>query len=238
MLLNLAGEDVEKINSRTGIYFNKTSRDNENQTKGKGKSKGDKNILAKTLIPIPETYYDAMPLETANLKVERSPTIGCFTVLNTHNKMNCADMTVDGSIICIGFKDGTIKVWVLNKDLTVEISPELLKSLEEYKDTNYTNYSKILYKKDSLDISMNKEGVDEKREGNVFDEIITQQRVFRLLGHTDAIFSVSIAQDKKFIISGSYDETIRLWSIFTKQTLVVYKAHFAPVLSVKYSPLG
>jgi len=75
-------------------------------------------------------------------------------------------------------------------------------------------------------------------EGDVYEEIIKKQRKFKLLGHTDAIFSVSISPDKKYIVSGSYDETIRLWSIYTKSTLVIYKGHFSPVLCVKFSPFS
>jgi WD40 repeat protein len=75
-------------------------------------------------------------------------------------------------------------------------------------------------------------------EGVIFDEIKKRQRKFKLLGHTDSVFSVSISPDKRYIISGSYDETVRLWSLHTKSTLVVFKGHFAPVLSVKFSPFS
>jgi len=72
----------------------------------------------------------------------------------------------------------------------------------------------------------------------VFQEITKKNRNFKLLGHTDSIFSISISPDKKYIISSSYDETIRLWSIYTKTTLVIYLGHFAPVLCVKFSPFS
>jgi WD40 repeat protein len=75
-------------------------------------------------------------------------------------------------------------------------------------------------------------------EGSVYDEIIKKQRKFKLHGHSDAVFSLSISPDKKYIISGSYDESIRLWSIYTKSCLVCYKGHFSPVLSVKFSPFS
>ncbi len=117
----------------------------------------------------------------------------------------------------------------------------ILKSLEAFKETNY---SKILSKKEINLNEINKmENI--KKDGNinlsdaaVFEQISKKNRKFRLLGHTDSIFSISISPDKKFIISGSYDETIRLWSIYTKSTLVIYSGHFAPVLSVKFSPFS
>jgi WD40 repeat protein len=72
-------------------------------------------------------------------------------------------------------------------------------------------------------------------EGDVYEEINKKQRKIKLTGHTEAVFSISISPDKKYIVSGSYDQTVRLWSILNRSTLVVYKGHFAPVLSVKFS---
>lgn len=80
-----------------------------------------------------------------------------------------------------------------------------------------------------------KEENTKEGEEDVYEEIIKKQRKFKLCGHTDAIFSISISPDKKYIISGSYDQTVRLWSILTRTNLVVYKGHFSPVLSVKFS---
>lgn len=124
VLLNLTGDEIEKINSRTGIYYSKIRKDNEAVIKLKGKGKGEKNTLAKYLIPIPETYFDNIPLEQVNLKIDSSAnvTIGCFTLLNTHNKMNCADMTNDGSILACGYKDGSILVWITDKDMIVDVN--------------------------------------------------------------------------------------------------------------------
>jgi hypothetical protein len=63
-------------------------------------------------------------LEVNNLKIDKNnlPTVGCFTILNTHNKMNCADITNDGSIIAFGFKDGVILVWILDNDMQLDIN--------------------------------------------------------------------------------------------------------------------
>ena len=124
-----------------------------------------------------------------------------------------------------------------------------MKSLEQFKETNYT---KILSKKDLNNLT--EQNNEKKNDGNlnntipnengeyydetVFEQISKKNRKFKLLGHTDSIFSISISPDKKYIISGSYDETIRFWSIYTKTTLVIYLGHFAPVLSVKFSPFS
>ena len=80
------------------------------------------------MIPISESYFDNVPLENVNLKIEQNSNvnIGCFTLLNTHNKMNCADMTCDGSILACGFKDGSIQVWITDKDMVIDINGKKL----------------------------------------------------------------------------------------------------------------
>lgn len=81
-------------------------------------------ILSKVIIPVPESFNDTATLEFVTNKIDKGnpPSIGCITVLNSHNKMNCADMAQDGSIICCGFKDGLIMVWVLDKEFEININ--------------------------------------------------------------------------------------------------------------------
>lgn len=125
VLLNLTGDEVEKINGKTGIYYNKIKKDNDVVLKSKGKGRGEKNMLHKVSIPIPDSYFETIPLESTNVKIDKNndiPTIGCFTILNTHNKLNCADMTQDGSLIACGFKDGTIMVWLCDKNMEIDIN--------------------------------------------------------------------------------------------------------------------
>jgi transcription initiation factor TFIID subunit 5 len=73
---------------------------------------------------------------------------------------------------------------------------------------------------------------------SAYDEIIKNHRSFKLVGHTGSVFSLSISPDKKYLVSGSYDETIRLWNFVTRNTLVIFKGHFSPVLCVKFSPFS
>jgi hypothetical protein len=69
-------------------------------------------------------YLESIPLEITNIKIDKKslPTIGCFTLLNTHNKMNCADITNDGAIITFGFKDGVILAYVLDNEMHLDIN--------------------------------------------------------------------------------------------------------------------
>lgn len=69
-------------------------------------------------------------------------------------------------------------------------------------------------------------------------KIIEKMSEFTFVGHSGPVYSTSIMLDDKYMVSGSHDCTIRLWSLLSRQCLVVYQTHQMPVWSVRFSPLG
>ena len=235
VLLNLTADEIDNINCRTSIYTSKINSEDLN-IKLK-KIKGDKSILHKNIIPIPGQYFYLQSLDNTCTRIEQDcpPTIGCFTVLNTSNKMNCSDFSEDGGIIAIGMKDGSITVWILDNKFPDDITQDLIDNLQKFKDDDYDRMQKggeVTFK-----ISDDLPTKGDEEDNLAWDNIIKKRRQFSLIGHSDSVYSLSISTDKKYLLSGGYDETIRLWSLLKKQALIVYKGHFSPVLSVKFSPL-
>ncbi|KAF8993351.1 WD40-repeat-containing domain protein, partial [Cyathus striatus] len=59
-----------------------------------------------------------------------------------------------------------------------------------------------------------------------------------LKGHSGSVMSVAISQDGSNIVSGSSDETIRMWNLDSRKLLNELKGHSGPVMSVAISQDG
>ncbi|MEZ4866010.1 MAG: BTAD domain-containing putative transcriptional regulator [Caldilineaceae bacterium] len=59
-----------------------------------------------------------------------------------------------------------------------------------------------------------------------------------LQGHADWIRSVAFSPDGSLLVSGSYDQTVRLWEVMTGQERHVLAGHTKSVLAVAFAPDG
>ncbi len=64
------------------------------------------------------------------------------------------------------------------------------------------------------------------------------QQIRYLQGHEDSVYAVAVSPDGKFILSGSFDNTARLWDRHTGQTVRVLRDHQRLVLTVAFSAQG
>ncbi|PVU93855.1 hypothetical protein BB561_002986 [Smittium simulii] len=60
----------------------------------------------------------------------------------------------------------------------------------------------------------------------------------KLIGHSGSVYGLDFSTDNSFLISGSEDKTVRLWSTSTLSNLVCYRGHNYPVWDVAFSPIG
>ncbi|KAL0696107.1 hypothetical protein Bca4012_063287 [Brassica carinata] len=59
-----------------------------------------------------------------------------------------------------------------------------------------------------------------------------------LRGHSNFVFCVNFNPPSSLIVSGSFDETIRIWEVKTGRCVRVIKAHAMPVTSVHFNRDG
>ncbi|EEB07980.1 transcription factor TFIID complex subunit Taf5- like [Schizosaccharomyces japonicus yFS275] len=60
----------------------------------------------------------------------------------------------------------------------------------------------------------------------------------KFIGHKASIYGVSISRDNRFLLSGSGDGFVRLWSPETGSTLSIFGGHNAPIWDVEFDPNG
>jgi WD40 repeat protein len=56
-----------------------------------------------------------------------------------------------------------------------------------------------------------------------------------LCEHTNSVWSVTFSADGQWLVSSSYDETVKLWSVATGACLQTFIGHRGPILSAKFS---
>lgn len=56
-----------------------------------------------------------------------------------------------------------------------------------------------------------------------------------LVGHTDAIKSISFSHDNQFLVSGSIDKTVKVWSMTDHKLIETFNGHTAGVNKVRFS---
>jgi len=162
-------------------------------------------------------------LDKKTIDKNAEPDILKVSLQNLEATVTVVETNIMLKVVAVGFTDGRIKAYYFYEEAIQEMEPEkpipkFVKENEPERIVQKSNLQTIL----ETDI---KEVVDEMKECT-------------FLGHSGAITSISLSYDSFYMISGSADCTIRLWSLKVGQCLAVFKAHIKSVLTVKLSPKG
>jgi WD40 repeat protein/energy-coupling factor transporter ATP-binding protein EcfA2 len=138
-----------------------------------------------------------------------------------------ANFSPDGNILASGHADGSVKLWSLQ-------SQQLLKSIDPHNSwvtaIRFSPNGKWIasgsYKKIKLwdveKILNNREAQPESEQN----------------GHGNLVQIIQFSEDSKALISGSWDKTIRVWDVETKQQKKIMKGHQSHVDQIALSPDG
>ncbi|KAH1131620.1 hypothetical protein J1N35_002998 [Gossypium stocksii] len=163
-------------------------------------------------LPVMSTEVEQSMLEDLRNRVQLSsvalPSVSFYTLLNTHNGLNCSSISQDGSLVAGGFSDSSLKVWDMAK-LGQQAGSSTLQGENDSTSSEHV---------------AGPNGV--KRSYTLFQ------------GHSGPVYSATFSPLGDFILSSSADTTIRLWSTKLNANLVCYKGHNYPVWDVQFSPVG
>ncbi|CAN4099862.1 unnamed protein product [Withania somnifera] len=154
-------------------------------------------------LSILEDLRNRVQLNNASL-----PSVSFYTFVNTHNGLNCASISHDGSLVAGGFSDSSLKVWDMAK-LGEQTGPSFLQG-----------------------------GTDAPSSEHELGSSGGKRCYTLLQGHSGPVYSASFSSYGEFLLSSSSDSTIRLWSTRLNANLVCYKGHNYPVWDVQFSPVG
>lgn len=70
----------------------------------------------------------------------------------------------------------------------------------------------------------------------LWDPVKSNKCVQRLTGHQQPINHVQFSPDGRFIISASFDKSLRLWDGFTGAFMGIFRGHVSPVYQICWSP--
>jgi len=107
---------------------------------------------------------------------------------------------------------------------------QILKELDALKYSQSKELEQLqesIGKPSSLVVSKNTENVIEVFKNNT----LTQA----LKGHTNEVRSVAVLKNKEFLVSGSKDKTIRVWSLSTGEQIRLLKGHTGTINSIAVS---
>lgn len=152
-------------------------------------------------------------------------TISSFTVIPVSYFYKC-----EGNILVSGHQNGTIRIWLDMKNLTVPLS---FGGREAYKFITLTGHvSSIISFACTLGNSLLASG---SKDRSIRLWQLPEGKFIRLLeGHQKGVTSLAFSE-RQWIASGSEDRTVRLWQISDGTTVLVLRGHSGTVTSLVFT---
>ncbi len=142
-----------------------------------------------------------------------------FKTLSLHQTAICAlAISEDGSLMLSGDQSGTVALWDLK-------TWEPLRVIQT--NGGYIGKLEFAHKGSWFVLAAEK---------NIYLVPFADQPYRVLEGHTDKVHSLELAANDEQLLSGSWDNTARLWDLSSGKTLQVFEGHAKSVFDAIFSP--
>ena len=148
----------------------------------------------------------------------------CVRTINAHTGLIWSVKALPDGRFLTGSVDRTAKLW--QPDGTLERTFEIGKIV-----------LCIAVLPDGVHVALGvAEGSDDEACGEIWLYHVDGTLVHKFEGHSDEVWSVAVTPDGQHIISGSEDETVKVWSVASKSLVSTCREHSGRVAAVAATP--
>ncbi|XVE71255.1 hypothetical protein DITRI_Ditri10aG0136100 [Diplodiscus trichospermus] len=200
-------------------------------------------------LPVMPTEVEQSILEDLRNRVQLSsvtlPSVGFYTLLNTHNGLNCSSISHDGSLVAGGFSDSSLKVWDMAK-LGQQAGSSILQgendsTSSERVGPNGGKRSYTLFQGHSGPVySATFSPLGDFILSSSADTTIRlwstklNANLVCYKGHNYPVWDVQFSPVGHYFASSSHDRTARIWSMDRIQPLRIMAGHLSDVDCVQW----
>lgn len=183
-----------------------------------------------------------------------------------YDSLNCLQYSPDGTKVITGADDGKIKVWDTNSGFcivtftqhqaaitsltfskrgNVFFSASLDGSIRAWDLLRYRNFrtltapSRLQFTSLAVDPSGELVCAGSLNDFNIHIwNLQTSQLVDQLSGHEGPVSALEFSPDGAYLLSGSWDHTLRLWNFFGRSAVSEPMQLYSEILSISFHPTG
>ncbi|HYX13349.1 MAG TPA: WD40 repeat domain-containing protein [Nostoc sp.] len=167
----------------------------------------------------------------STIKLWHVGALDLIDILHKHNGVvRCAAFTPDGRMLATGGDDRKILFWdLMQRQVAIALSLDDTAAHSLVLSRDGETLVTGSYRKIKVWRTLPQTGVKSLKDA---------QPLHTLMGHSHIVRSLAISADGKMLVSGSWDQTIKVWQLETGELLHTLKGHRDRVYAIALSPDG